>query len=166
MKFRPTQPRDLEETYLVRASTRQNPISREKLVAAGWTPEFVSEKLVIGEYIGWVCEQQGKIIGFTTGNTRTGEIIVLAVLPEYEGMKIGKRLLSRLMDTLTGKGCTSLWLEASPDPKVRAHGFYRANGWAPTGRTSANGDEVLEPWMNGILPSAHESPSNPILKHV
>lgn len=144
MKFRQTQPGDIEETYSVRASTRQNPISREQLESAGFTPESVSGKYSTGEYVGWVCEVGNRVTGFATGNALTGEIVVVAVLPEYEGRKIGKTLLSRLVESMVGKGCRSLWLEASPDPMIRAHGFYRANGWVPTGRKASNGDEILE----------------------
>ena len=144
MKFRPTKISDIEETYSVRASTRQNPMSKEELNAAGFSPEVVSEKYAIGEYAGWVCENENQIIGFGTGNTKTGEIIVLAVLPEYEGKNIGKTILSHLIETLLEKGCTRLWLEASSNPIIRAHGFYRANGWIPIGQKTANGDEILE----------------------
>lgn len=70
--------------------------------------------------------------------------MVVAVLPDYEGKRIGKTLLSRLVDSMRARGCASLWLEASPDPTIRAHGFYRANGWVPSGRTASNGDEILE----------------------
>lgn len=144
MKFRRTRPGDIEETYAVRAATRQNPISKATLAAAGFGPEAVSERYANGAYVGWVCEAEGRIAGFATGDAGTGEIVVIAVLPEYEGKGIGKALLSRLIEDLIGRGCARLWLEASPDPRVRAHGFYRANGWVPTGRISAGGDEILE----------------------
>jgi hypothetical protein len=38
---------------------------------------------------------------------------------------------------------------ASADPTVRAHGFYRALGWRPTGERTANGDEILELVVQG-----------------
>lgn len=144
MKFRPTESKDLEETYAVRARTRQNPMSKAQLVSAGFDPESVLRNFETGEYVGWVCEEGNKVVGFATGDTTTGEVLVVAVLPEYEGKKVGKNLLARLVDSMTERGCSSLWLEASSDPKVRAYGFYRALGWVPTGRTSGNGDEVLE----------------------
>jgi ribosomal protein S18 acetylase RimI-like enzyme len=141
--FRETGQSDIEQTFSIRASTRQNPIAVSRLVAWGFTPASVWEKYSTGEYLGWVCEDKGKVVGFISGEVTTGEILVLAVLPEYEGKKIGKTLLSLLVGSLRKKGRTSLWLSASPDPEIRAHGFYRANGWAPDGRTLENGDEIL-----------------------
>lgn len=141
--FRPTIRKDIEETFAVRAATRQNPVSRDQLAAWGFTPQSVWDRFSGGEYLGWVCEHAGRIVGFCTGNAATGEIMVLAVLPDFEGLKIGKRLLSLVVDALREKGRSNLWLSASTDPGIRAHGFYRANGWIPTGRLVEDGCEEL-----------------------
>jgi len=144
MKFRRTEPKDIEQTYSVRARTRQNPMSRAQLISAGFDPESVSRSFSTGEYVGWVCEAGNDVAGFATGDTRTGEVLVVAVLPEHEGKGIGKTLLSLLVGSMTEQGCSTFWLLASPDPDMRAHGFYRANGWVPSGRRAGNGDEILE----------------------
>jgi len=144
MKYRRTEPTDIERTYSVRARTRQNAMSRAQLISAGFDPESVSRSFSNGEFVGWVCEAGTDVVGFATGNTRTGEVLVVAVLPEYEGQGIGKTLLSLLVGSMTEQGCSTFWLQASPDPDVRAHGFYRANGWAPSGRRTSSGDEILE----------------------
>jgi ribosomal protein S18 acetylase RimI-like enzyme len=128
---------------MVRASTRQNPISIPQLVAWGFTPESVWSRYSKGEIRGWVCEDKGEVVGFSSGDLTTGEVLVLAVLPRYEGFKIGKRLLSHLIRSMQENGCSSLWLSASPNPEIRAHGFYRANGWKPNGQVLENGDEIL-----------------------
>jgi ribosomal protein S18 acetylase RimI-like enzyme len=142
--FRETLQKDIEPTFLVRASTRQNPISIRQLAKWGVTPESVWNRYSAGEICGWVCEDQGNIVGFASGDPATGEVLVLAVLPRYEGCGIGKRLLSHLIHSLHEHGCSSLWLSASPNPEIRAHGFYRANGWTPNGRVLENGDEILD----------------------
>lgn len=141
--FRETQEKDIEPTFLIRASTRQNPISIPQLNAWGITPESVWTGYSKGEIRGWVCEDHGKVVGFGSGNLTTGEVLVLAVLPAYEGRGIGKRLLSHLIHTMHENGCASLWLSASPNPEIRAHGFYRVNGWKPNGQVLENGDEIL-----------------------
>lgn len=141
--FRETQEKDIGPTLVVRASTRENPVSLAQLEQMGFARESVWDKYSRGEYCGWVCEDRGEIVGFVSGDLSTGEVIVLAVLPEYEGMGIGKRLLSRLTLMMRERGCSSLWLSASPNPEIRAHGFYRANGWRPNGQVLGNGDEVL-----------------------
>jgi GNAT superfamily N-acetyltransferase len=91
-----------------------------------------------------VCTHHTRIVGFCTGDLHTGEILVLAVLRDYEGNGIGKRLLSRVVDRLLATGDKRIWLAASADPTVRAHGFYRALGWQPTGQRMDNDDEILE----------------------
>jgi ribosomal protein S18 acetylase RimI-like enzyme len=141
--FRETQQKDIEPTLRVRASTRQNPISIPQLREWGFTPESVWDKYSRGEICGWVCEDKGEIVGFSSGDLTTGEVLVLAVLPRYEGRHIGKKLLAKLIHSMRKKGWSSLWLSASPDPAIRAHGFYRANGWAPNGKVLENGDEIL-----------------------
>jgi ribosomal protein S18 acetylase RimI-like enzyme len=141
--FRETARSDIESTYAIRAATRQNPIPKTQLIAWGFTPETVWEKYLQGQYIGWVCEDRGQVVGFCTGDALTGEVIVIALLPRYEGRKIGSRLLTLLINSLLERGREKLWLSASPDPEIRAHGFYRANGWMPTGEVLANGDEIL-----------------------
>jgi GNAT superfamily N-acetyltransferase len=83
-------------------------------------------------------------VGFSTGDSQTGEILVLAVLPHYEGMGIGKGLLSRVVDWLLKTGAQRVWLAASSEPTVRAYGFYRTLGWQLNGEHTANGDEILE----------------------
>ena len=77
------------------------------------------------------------------GESDRGEVLVLAVLPEYERQGIGKSLLSLVVDWLRSFNPTRVWLGASPNPETRAYGFYRALGWRPIGETDTNGDEIL-----------------------
>lgn len=70
-------------------------------------------------------------------------MVVLAVLPEYEGRGVGKRLLGEVVGELRALGHRRLWLAAAPDPAIRAHGFYRSQGWRPTGEVDGIGDEIL-----------------------
>ena len=70
--------------------------------------------------------------------------MVLAVLPDFEGLGVGRRLLSFVVGWLRAMGAQRVWLAASSDPGVRAHGFYRSLGWRPNGERLDNGDEILE----------------------
>lgn len=143
IRIRPTEVRDISELYRVRASTRQNAISKQTLIEWGITPESTSEGLGSGRLAGRVCEQQGCIVGFCTGDTRSGEVLVLAVLPEHEGKGVGLALLTNVVEELDRQGCPRIWLACSADPASRSHGFYRRNGWSETGEKLDNGDEVL-----------------------
>src|SRR5512139_3210564 len=100
LEFRPTGPRDIEATFAIRASTRQNPIPRSALMAMGITPESVQEGFAQGALVGRVCAEAVRPVGFCTGDTATGEVLVLAVLPEYEGRGIGARLLAEVVEEL------------------------------------------------------------------
>lgn len=66
----------------------------------------------------------------------------MAVLPDYEDRGIGKTVLASVRDWLFGQGHEEIWLLANPDPKVRAHAFYRKLGWRATGEIR-HGDEVM-----------------------
>lgn len=141
---RPTQPPDSDACFTVRGRTRENPVSREQLAAVGITPESFAAALESGRIVGWVCEDGGEVVGFCSGDAETGEVLVLAVLPEYEGKGVGRRLLGEVVDELRAMGHRRVWLAASPDAAIRAHGFYRALGWRATGQVDAIGDEILE----------------------
>jgi ribosomal protein S18 acetylase RimI-like enzyme len=141
--IRETQEADIESLFDVRARTRQNPVSREQLARAGITPGSSAAALRSGDQKGWVCLDGPSVIGFCSADGMGGEVIVLAVLPEYEGRGVGRRLLARAVDWLRSRGVGRVWLAASPDPAIRAHGFYRSQGWRPTGERDGNGDEIL-----------------------
>jgi ribosomal protein S18 acetylase RimI-like enzyme len=144
LEFRETQLTDLEALFELRAATRENPLSRDALARLGITPESTARDLSSGRTKGWVCTHDSRVVGFCTGDSQTGEIRVLAILPHYEARGIGKRLLCLVVDWLRMTGAQRIWLAASSDPTVRAHGFYRALGWQPNGEQTENGDEILE----------------------
>ena len=144
LEFRDTRITDVDALFEVRANTRQNPLSRAALAELGITPESTSAALINGTIVGSICTSQERVVAFCSGAVETGEILVLAVLPEYEGLGIGTQLLNRVVARLQSAGAQRLWLAAAADPTVRAHGFYRALGWQATGERTANGDEILE----------------------
>ncbi|PWN07161.1 GNAT family N-acetyltransferase [Rhodohalobacter mucosus] len=136
-------PKDLNRCTEIRGLTRDNPIDRATLIAIGVTEEAWAIKLEKGEYIGVVAEEKGEIVGYCFGDTQTGEILVLALLPKYEGAGLGRHLLSKVMEELFSAGLSELWLAASSDPQIRAYGFYRHLGWQPSNTYDDNGDEIL-----------------------
>ncbi|MCK1978211.1 GNAT family N-acetyltransferase, partial [Jeotgalicoccus huakuii] len=73
-----------------------------------------------------------------------GEIVVLALLPSYEGLGIGKTLLAMMVDQLKNQGLPRVFLACSSDPDVRSYGFYRHLGWSPTEERDDSGDDILE----------------------
>ena len=98
-----------------------------------------------------VCINEDRIIGYCFGERYSGEIIVLALLPEFEGKGLGKILLARTSQILVEYDHSRLFLGCSPDSKTRSYGFYRNLGWRSTNTYDNNGDEILEyfPAANG-----------------
>ncbi|HEY1315098.1 MAG TPA: GNAT family N-acetyltransferase [Steroidobacteraceae bacterium] len=151
--FRETLPSDVEELFSVRARTRENPISKEQLASLGITAESIAKQMASGRMKGWVCLDSSTLIGFCNGDAETGEVLVLAVLPAYERRGIGTCLLSRVVEWLRSVGFNRIWVAASPDSRIRAHGFYRSLGWRPNGEIDENDDEILEFESGKPLPS-------------
>lgn len=146
--YRKATPDDVSNCIILRGKTRENAFSFEQLAAIGVTPESwrsaVSDDLLIG-YVGF---SEGEMVGYCFGDQVTGEIVVLALLPEFEGRGIGKTLLNLVIEKLKAIGFHKLFLGCSSDPKARSYGFYRHLGWSPTGAFDASGDELLEYFLS------------------
>lgn len=145
-QYRPAVPTDAAECIQLRGMTRENPIRAVRLASLGITAESSSKCIEAGEVLGHVCTDGGTIVGYCFGVRGTGEIQVLAVLPDYEQLGIGKALLSRVVADLRSVGFNRLFLGCSSNPDHRSYGFYRYLGWRSTGESDAHGDEVLELW--------------------
>jgi len=70
-----------------------------------------------------------KVVGFSMGDKSTGEMWVIAVLPEYIGQGIGSVLLTAVERWLAESGCARLWLTTDIDTSLKAYAFYRKHGW-------------------------------------
>jgi ribosomal protein S18 acetylase RimI-like enzyme len=124
--------------------TRENAISAPGLAALGITARSWGSDIETGRLPGQVCTVKGQMVGYCFGDKGSGEIVVLVVLPQYEGRGIGKALLSKVMEDLRAFGHERLFLGCSSDSRHRSYGFYRHLGWTPTGLFDDNEDEVLE----------------------
>jgi ribosomal protein S18 acetylase RimI-like enzyme len=142
--YRDVTARDMGRCIEIRGMTRDNPVPADVLREIGVTEESWQPLVRDNIIAGVVAETNDEVVGFCSGDTRTGEVLVLAVLPEYEGRGLGSNMLALVMDKLRAAGWDRLWLAASPDPAIRAHGFYRHLGWVYSGEREENGDEVLE----------------------
>ena len=128
MTYREIQPADIPATFDVRVRTWHNPHGAVEMEQMGITHDSVREMLG-SSHRGWLAESDGQVVGFVMGNKQTGEMWVIAVLPEFENQGIGKSLLRRVEDWLASEGCAELWLTTDPDENCRAVGFYRHLGW-------------------------------------
>lgn len=144
MNFRPASPLDAHECVRIRGLTRENAVSAQRLAEVGITAESWANDIRTGALPGFICMVGTEMAGYCYGASKTGEVIVLALLPAYENLGIGRQLLSLVVTQLRSLGHHRLFLGCSPDPAVRSYGFYRHLGWQSTGTVDQHGDEVLE----------------------
>jgi len=144
LQYRRATPEDAAECISLRGKTRENAVSPERLNSIGITVESWGSEIRTGALPGHICSANGKMVGYCFGSREEGEIVVLALLPEYEGQGVGRSLLSKMTADLLSAGKPRLFLGCSSDPKSRSYGFYRHLGWRSTGKTDKYGDEILE----------------------
>lgn len=144
LQYKTAVPEDAAECVELRGKTRENAISEERLRSIGITAETWGEDIRTGALPGHICVVGGRVVGYCFGSSQEGEIVVLALVPEFEGQGIGRELLARMVDDLAGRGKTRLYLGCSSDPSSRSYGFYRHLGWRSTGQIDKYNDEILE----------------------
>jgi GNAT superfamily N-acetyltransferase len=128
MNYREIVADDVPDLFAVRTATHENRLTLEQLRRLGITEESVKERIA-GTFRGWLCEVDGRVVGFAMGDRATGEMWVIAVLPEHVGQGIGGELLRRVEAWLFDSGCPRLWLTTDVAPSLKARGFYRRYGW-------------------------------------
>ena len=144
LKYRSALPTDAETCVVLRGKTRENAVSEHALRARGITGKSWGNDIRTGVLPGYVCVVDEEIVGYCFGASSSGEIVVLALLPEFESRGIGRELLIRMTRYLAELGHSRLFLGCSPDPGGRSYGFYRHLGWRSTETFDSYGDEILE----------------------
>ncbi len=138
--FRQMSVTDIPAAFHVRTSTVENALTVLELEEEyALTPGTLAEAMQ-GSAGGWVCEVDGQVVGFAMGDSDSGELTVIAVLPAFERCGIGKRLLAEVEAWLFESGHDELWLVTTRDTTLRAYGFYVSRGWISTGEI-VEGDE-------------------------
>lgn len=142
--YRPARPDDAAACIDLRGRTRENAFSAAQLAELGITVDSWAAGIAEGDFIGRIAEDNGTVVGYGFADRGSGEVLVLALLPDYEGRGIGKRLLQEVVELAHAAGHSRLFLACSADSRSRSHGFYRHLGWRPTGEVDEAGDEILE----------------------
>jgi GNAT superfamily N-acetyltransferase len=141
--IRPAHASDIAQCIVIRGQTRENPIPAQRLAELGITEATWGAQVAQGELVGYVARHGETMAGYCFGDARTGEVVVLALLPAFERQGLGRRLLQTTMAHLRGCGHARLFLGADDRPHIRAYGFYRHLGWVPSGHRDERGDEEL-----------------------
>jgi len=83
---------------------------------------------------GFLWEEAGQIVGLVLsgrqGTTKTWEVNIVGVVPEYRGQGIARQLLTRSLDDLRGRGADKAVLGVI-DRNVPAYSLYTSVGFEP-----------------------------------
>ena len=112
--------------HVVRNSVKENILSNPDLVTEKDYVKYITQK---GK--GWVCEIEGKIVGFAIADLEDHNIWALFIHPAFEGKGIGRKLHNTMLNWYFGETKTTVWLGTSPN--TRAAHFYSKAGWQQTG---------------------------------
>ena len=101
---------------------------------------------------GWVCEVEGKIVGFAIADLEDHNIWALFLMPEFESKGIGRKLHQLMLEWYFTQTNETVWLSTAPSS--RAETFYRKAGWLEAG-TYGKGEIRFEmsasQWKDKIL---------------
>lgn len=136
MIFRIAELSDIQQMQVVRHLVKENTLSNPALVPDKDVAYYISEK---GK--GWVCEVDGRVVGFSIIDLRDKSVWALFVDPEFAEMGIGKELHRLMIEWYFGQTRDKVVLGTAPN--TRADRFYQLQGWRRVG-SYPNGDVKFE----------------------
>jgi len=116
---------DILRIIEIRGAVRENRLRDPSRVTTQDLQWFIANAAM------FVCELDGRIIGFSAADPRDGSIFALFMDPDYEKCGFGTLLFERACKVLTVAGCRRRWLITSAG--TRAEQFYRNAGWKLVG---------------------------------
>src|SRR5258706_4991186 len=111
---------DWPRIHEIRSAVQENRLSDPRLVTDEDMAWFTDNPGI------WLWEDQGRIAGFSAGDTRDGSVWALFVDPAREGRGVGRALLQAALNALRHAGHNTATL--STGPGTRAEQFYRRAG--------------------------------------
>lgn len=143
MTFREAQTNDIKQIQLVRNAVKENVLSNPGLVTDKDCVEYLTLR---GK--GWVCENDGTIIGFAIADLIDNNIWALFVHPDFEKNGVGKTLHDMMLNWYFDQQKENVWL--STGPNTRAEKFYTLQGWRHAGlygKGETKFEMTAEEWM-------------------
>lgn len=98
MTYRKATIKDIPLIQVVRNSVKENQLSNPNLIPNELVKEFITKR-----GIGFVCEIDDNIVGFSIVDFIENNVWALFLLPEYEGKGIGKKLHQLMLDEYFSK---------------------------------------------------------------
>ena len=126
MNFREANNGDIAQIQVVRNAVKENMLSDPALV-----PDKDCEEYINNRGKGWVCEIDGKVVGFSIVDIIDKNVWALFVHPDHDKKGIGRELHDRMIDWYFSQTSAPIWLGTAP--MTRAEAFYRKAGWEEVG---------------------------------
>ena len=126
MIFREAINADIPQIQVVRNAVRENMLSDPALVPDKDCQEYINNR---GR--GWVCEIDGKVVGFSIVDIIDKNVWALFVHPDHDKKGIGRELHDLMIDWYFLQTKETIWLGTAP--MTRAESFYRKAGWEEIG---------------------------------
>jgi len=126
MIFREATIADIPQIQVVRNSVKENTLSNPALVT-----DNDCENYLVNRGKGWVCEIDGRIVGFAIVDLVDHNVWALFVQPDFDKKGIGKKLHDDMLDWYFSQTDLTIWLSTAPN--TRAEKFYHKAGWKKVG---------------------------------
>lgn len=134
MNYREARMEDIPQIHVVRNAVTENRLSNPDRITHD---DYIPFLTIKGK--GWVCEVDGRIVGFAIVDVAEDNIWALFLLPAFEGKGIGRQLQEVMLDWYFSNDKNRVWLGTSPG--TRAAAFYQKSGWQEIGK---NGDKEIK----------------------
>ncbi|HPF28372.1 MAG TPA: GNAT family N-acetyltransferase [Steroidobacteraceae bacterium] len=120
---------DIDAMHRIRMAVRENALrDPPRVQPADYRPYLATRGR------GWVCELDGRIVGFAVADAPRRSIWALFVDPQFEGRGIGHALHAAMLTWLFTLDRAPVTL--GTEPGTRAEQFYRRAGWTFQGPTN------------------------------
>lgn len=126
MQLRYARVEDIPLLEIIRNAVTENRLSDPTLISKADYHHFITER-----GIGWVCETDHELCGFSILDLKEQNVWALFVKPGFEGQGIGRLLHDAMLHYYFQHSRNPIWLGTAPN--TRAEGFYRKAGWKEIG---------------------------------
>ncbi|RYD23099.1 MAG: GNAT family N-acetyltransferase [Verrucomicrobiaceae bacterium] len=86
------------------------------------------------DHTGWTYSLEGKLTGFSLANRSTGEILMVAMLPEHRRKRIGRELMRQAEGWLWSHGWEEIRFSIHDTSSENAATFLHHFGWRTSGK--------------------------------
>jgi ribosomal-protein-alanine N-acetyltransferase len=103
-----------------------------------WSPAGITEVLEAGHCLGCVAEAAGTVVAYALARwvADTGEILNLAVAPEYRRLGMARSILDAILSLLEGRAVREVYLEVRAS-NIPAQALYQLRGFRLAGMRTA-----------------------------